>query len=283
MSNRRVPATPEATLPAEKTLSLLRQQVESLQKFKHAKHEEMKAEHSTWVDQTAMIIRRGFGTQHPNVIDFNFSDYAVGQYPQYEREAVKDQLNFEARIKKEESCLSTYIRELELNLPEKPNDQTPPTSTPDAPRDVILLCRRLHRYIVALANRRTGRPPVVVNDEYDVQYLLNAILRLHFDDVRPEEGTGSYAGGSARMDFLLKREQTVVEAKMTRENLKDRELGNELLQDVARYKQHQDCKQLVCLIYDPSHLVANPNGLQSDLERMSSAELAVAVLIVPER
>jgi hypothetical protein len=283
MANRRAPDLPEATWPADKTLSLLRQQVESLQKFKNAKYREKNAEHSTWVDQTAMIIRRGFGAQHPNVIDFNFSGYAVGEYPQYERQDTKDQLNFEARIKKEESCLSTYARELELTLPDKPSAPAVPTPARDALSDVISLCRKFHRFAVALANRSRGRPPLVLSDEYDVQYALNAILRLHFDDIRPEEGTGSYAGGSARMDFLLKSEQVVVEVKMTRSNLKDREIGDELLLDVTRYKQHPNCKRLVCLIYDPSHLIANPHGLQSDLERMSSDELGVTVLVVPEQ
>jgi hypothetical protein len=115
-----------------------------------------------------------------------------------------------------------------------------------------------------------------------VQYLLNALLRLHFDDVRTEEGTGSYAGGAVRMDFLLKAEQVVVETKMTRPALRDREIGDELLQDIARYKQHPDCKSLICLIYDPSHLIANPRGLQRDLERLSG-EMFVSIVIAPQQ
>ncbi|MFZ2001605.1 MAG: hypothetical protein WAU73_19615 [Candidatus Sulfotelmatobacter sp.] len=84
------------------------------------------------------------------------------------------------------------------------------------------------------------------------------------------------------MDFLLKAEQLVVEAKMTRPSLRDREIGDELLQDAARYQQHPDCKGLICLIYDPLHLIANPHGLQSDLEKLSNDRLSVAVVIIPE-
>lgn len=43
-----------------------------------------------------------------------------------------------------------------------------------------------------------------LEDEYDVQDLPHALLLLYFDDVRAEEWTPSYAGKSARMDFLLK-------------------------------------------------------------------------------
>ena len=64
-----------------------------------------------------------------------------------------------------------------------------------------------------------------VDDEYDVQYLTHALLLLDFEDVRPEEWTPSYAGGSSRMDFLMKAEKIVLEVKKTRKGLKAKEIG----------------------------------------------------------
>jgi REase_DpnII-MboI len=96
-----------------------------------------------------------------------------------------------------------------------------------------------------------------------------------------KKGQGRTREGAARMDFLLKAEQCVIEATMTRPDLKDREIGDELLKDIARYKHHPDCKALFCLIYDPTHLIANPRGLQRDLER-SSDEMSLNIVIVPE-
>ena len=64
--------------------------------------------------------------------------------------------------------------------------------------------QKFHRVARQLRNRHNGRPTLDVNDEYDVQDLLHALLKMYFDDVRPEEWTPSYAGKSARMDFLLK-------------------------------------------------------------------------------
>ena len=69
-----------------------------------------------------------------------------------------------------------------------------------------------------------------------MQDLLHTILKLHFDDVRPEEVTPSYAGSAPRVDFYLPRERIVVEAK-TRANLGQKEVANQLLIDVARYAQ----------------------------------------------
>jgi hypothetical protein len=54
-------------------------------------------------------------------------------------------------------------------------------------------------------DRHDGRPTLGVGDEYDVQDLLHALLRLFFDDIRPEERTPSYAGESTRMDFGRRR------------------------------------------------------------------------------
>jgi hypothetical protein len=283
MPSRRIPDPLPPDWPAAKALRQLRLQLDALQRFKSRGYPDAKAEHSSWFNEVAMILRHAFGIQHPNYSDFQSSGYAVGQYRQYEREEVKEQLNFDARVRKEESCVNTYIRELELMLPDEQTGQAPATSSPDTRSQLLLLCRRFHRCVTALAKREKGKAALVVSDEYDLQYLLNALLRVHFNDVRSEECTGSHAGGAARMDFLLKAEQLVVEAKMTRPTLKDREIGEELLLDIARYKQHPDCKELICLIYDPSYLIENPHGLGSDLEKMSSDELPVAVVITPER
>jgi len=67
------------------------------------------------------------------------------------------------------------------------------------------LFEKFHNVVKQLRSRYNGRPTVDVEDEYDVQDLLHALLRLYFEDVRVEEWTPSYAGGSSRMDFLLKK------------------------------------------------------------------------------
>jgi hypothetical protein len=82
---------------------------------------------------------------------------------------------------------------------------------------------------------------------------------------------------------LLKKEQMVVEAKMTRAALKDKEVANELIQDVARYQNHADCKKLLCLVYDPEALIKNPSGVESDIQKLSSHSLGVEAIIVPKR
>ena len=67
------------------------------------------------------------------------------------------------------------------------------------------------------------------------------------------------------MDFLLKEEGVVIEVKKTRQGLKDKEVGDQLIIDVERYQSHPDCKKLICFVYDPEGMIGNPEGFMNDL------------------
>lgn len=144
---------------------------------------------------------------------------------------------------------------------------------------VVRLLRRFHIAVRQLKHRYDDRPRYEVKDEYDVQDLLHVFLRGLFDDVRPEEYTPSYAGGSSRVDFLLKSEKMAIEVKMASASLRDKQIGEQLLIDIGRYKAHQDCKSLVCFVYDPNGNLKNPPGLEADLTKVHDG-LDVRVIIV---
>ncbi len=142
------------------------------------------------------------------------------------------------------------------------------------------LLKRFHLVVRQLNARHDNRPTIEVEDEYDVQDLLHALLTLHFDDIRPEEWTPSYAGSSSRMDFLLKQEQIIIEVKKTRKGLSVKEVGEQLIIDIEKYQAHPDCKILICFVYDPEGKIANPNGIVNDLNR-KEGDLTVKVIIAP--
>ncbi len=135
----------------------------------------------------------------------------------------------------------------------------------DALAVVATLCRRFHLFARQLRDRRRGRTTVRVADEYDVQDLMHALLKLHFDDVRAEEVTPSLAGKSARIDFLLESEGLAVETKMTRRSLGQKEVGDELIVDMRRYRSHPGLRTLVCFVYDPGGFCRAPSALENDL------------------
>ena len=142
----------------------------------------------------------------------------------------------------------------------------------------VMLCRRFHLFALQLQHRHDERGTIHVVDEYDVQDLMHALLKLHFEDVRAEEATPSVAGKSGRMDFLLKHEEIVVETKMTRRNLRQNEIGDELIIDMKRYRSHPDHRTLVCLVYDPAGYCHAPVALENDLTGADAGFRSVVIV-----
>jgi hypothetical protein len=143
------------------------------------------------------------------------------------------------------------------------------------------ICARFHLVVRQLRVRHSDRSTLDVNDEYDIQDLLHSLLLLFFEDVRAEEYTPSYAAKSARMDFLLRNEAIVVEAKMSRPGLTGKQVGEQLILDIARYQIHPNCKMLFCLVYDPDGRIQNPRGLESDLSGKQNG-IEVKVYVIPK-
>jgi hypothetical protein len=184
---------------------------------------------------------------------------------------------FDRGLTKSQEVLRAIIWEIEqFGIPVE-------TTADDPERAMIaveLICNRFHAVVRQLRQRHESRPTLDVSDEYDVQDLLHALLRLYFDDVRPEEWTPSYAGKCSRMDFLLKSERIVIEVKKTRPGLDAKKLGEELIIDCARYKSSPDCKTLVCFVYDPDARIVNAAGIENDLTRQEDG-FVVKVVITP--
>ena len=161
------------------------------------------------------------------------------------------------------------------------SDEPEAEDEPDRLNLLERLCLRFHAAARQLQARHGSRTTLTIEDEYDVQDLLHAILRLHFDDIRAEEWSPSYAGAASRVDFLLKQESIVVEVKKTRARMTPKTLGEELIIDRARYEKHPDCKTLVCFVYDPEGRIGNPVGIERDLED-HGGKLKVRVIIAPK-
>ena len=75
--------------------------------------------------------------------------------------------------------------------------------TPSSMETIYQIANRFPDVVARLKKRRKGRSPLIIGDEYDVQYLFQALLSVPFLDVRPEEPTPSVAGGTGRADTLL--------------------------------------------------------------------------------
>lgn len=192
------------------------------------------------------------------------------------------------RITADKTSVDAFVKQLDAEYTRRaqPSDDEGKPTSPSievASRNVLrAMLFRFHSVAVQLRQRHDARPTLDVSDEYDVQDLLHALLRLHFDDIRPEEWTPSYAGKSSRVDFLLKREAIVVEVKKTRAGLGEKQISEQLIIDIARYAKMGDCKTLVCFIYDPENRITNSGGLETDLSGDRDG-MFVEVMVLPKQ
>ena len=139
--------------------------------------------------------------------------------------------------------------------------------------------QRFPLVVTQLKVRREDRPTLNVDDEYDVQDLLHSLLKINYDDIRPEEWNPSYGGSSTKSDFLLKDEKIIIEVKHTRKGLTNIKLKEELIIDKDQYKQNQHCKTMCCFVYDPDNRIENPRGFEKDLQEESD-DFTCKVVIV---
>ena len=167
-----------------------------------------------------------------------------------------------------ESCivlLRVYRDKVELVWDDTPEIETAPQ--PDTIKTLEFIARRLPMMAAALRQRRAPKLPLTLDDEYDVQYFLYPLLLLFFEDVRAEVVTPTYASGSSRIDFVLGNEQVGVEVKKTRPSLNGKELADQLLIDIMRYRQYSDCKTLVGIVLDTDRYIVNPIKDEKDLSQ----------------
>lgn len=232
-------------------------------------------EFTKWRRDTEIAIERIFGPQSRNVADFE----AIGYSPQVLTTSSPDSVwsdSFHRGLAKADAVLASMIDEIR-----EYGDAESDAGTPDVLSLIERICLGFNRAARQLQARHADRTAMAIDDEYDVQDLMHALPLVHFDDVRREETTPSSAGAGARVDFLLKKEQIVVEVKKTRPSLKAKELGEQLIVDRARYEKHPDCKTLVCFVYDPECRIGNPVGIERDLED-HGGPLKVRVIIAPK-
>ena len=64
--------------------------------------------------------------------------------------------------------------------------------------------------------------------------------------------------------------------------LTDKQIGHQLIIDIARYRNTAGCKKLVCFVFDPDDRIVNRAGFETDLSR-SDRDFSVDVLVFPRR
>ncbi|MDV2980257.1 UNVERIFIED_CONTAM: hypothetical protein Q9R71_24070 [Actinomycetes bacterium ARC8] len=129
--------------------------------------------------------------------------------------------------------------------------------------------------------RRKSRDKVQVWNEYDVQDFMEMALRMLYADVRAEEYGPSHGGVNSRVDFLIKQEKILVEAKVSYKGHVNAQIVKELHDDLVHYSQVPGITDLVCAVYDLDGNFKNPGGFKNDLEAVRVGDLRVHIIAAP--
>ena len=232
------------------------------------------SEFISWNNAVIRFLEKNYGVDSTTTNNFKARDY----YPITYYECSGDDF-----VKKFEIDLNTSLEDLR-RLAEELDDEdiyikdNKNNICSNAKEKVIFLIEKFHTVAKQLKHRQKSKESFEINDEYDVQDLFHTLLHIYFNDIRAEEFCPSYAGKNTRTDFLLKDEKIFIEIKKTRDGLTDKELGDQLINDIAHYKMHSDCKTLICFVYDPEERIKNPIGIEKDIS--SEKEIDVHVKIV---
>jgi hypothetical protein len=260
-------------LKKSEAIAKLQQQIKAIEAI--ARLPRFSPESKKWHRDTEVAIEHIFGPNTRHLQDFRDVSYQPSMWGPGTPESYFDE-RFREGLQHARSVLESLVDEVNEYWELDVLDQLP------APLSRIeRLCDRFHLMARSLRVRHDKRSTIEVEDEYDVQDLFHALLKLDFEDIRREEWTPSYAGGSSRLDFLLKPQGIVIEVKKTRKQLGPKEVGDQLLIDIGRYQSHPDCRVLVCFVYDPESRIGNPSGLESDLSH-KHGKINVKVIVAPK-
>jgi len=231
-----------------------------------------------WYRDTEIAIERIFGEGTRHSKDFSKIRYSLGAFSTATPDSAFQEA-YQRGVNTAITVVESFIDEVNEYWDDDKNEHTIELSSVEK---IKLLIERFHKIARQLRSRYSNRDTLEIEDEYDVQDLFHALLKIYFEDIRPEEYTPSYAGAASRVDFLLKDEQIIIEIKKTRKNLGAKAIGEQLIIDSQRYQAHPNCNQLICFVYNPEGRVANPRGIENDLTKEING-IHVSVFITPDQ
>ncbi|MBR0910169.1 PD-(D/E)XK nuclease domain-containing protein [Bradyrhizobium japonicum] len=117
---------------------------------------------------------------------------------------------------------------------------------------VLRLCERLPKAAQVLAHRsHKEKTPYVISDEYDVQDLLQGLLRGYLEYSVQEDMLPKIAGvRSSRVDVSIEELGVLIEVKYAREAADQKRFLKELSEDLMQYAKWPHLKTLIFLVYN---------------------------------
>jgi hypothetical protein len=146
---------------------------------------------------------------------------------------------------------------------------------------VTAICERLPKAAKVLAKRRGKKPTFQLKDEYDVQDLLNCLLRAYLKFSVQEDPIGKIAGtNSSRADISVEEIGVLIEVKFVRSPQNQREFVRQFSEDLVLYTKWAPLKTLLYVVYNSSELPDSEALLKLDGEHIVAGKVFRSKMIL---
>lgn len=258
MPQRKPPArsasnpTPEQMQTCISMLQAIRPKFEELQQQQEIEHDELDSLTNRF--KTTVIEMYGPNSQ-PSERYEEWRAYWLSSWNQMDSKQKRHQQiqqDYRDGLKKSLKELDSVIEQLQLKL--QHGGMTPKMAPSAEIQLVMQLCGRLNHSAKVLNRRRAGKQPFEITDEYDVQDLLQAILRAYFKYSISEEPISKLAGSSSRADFAIQDLGVIIEAKYVHGPNEQDRISKQFAEDVQAYSLWAHLEHFFYVVYGADDL-----------------------------
>ena len=136
---------------------------------------------------------------------------------------------------------------------------------------IVLYLKNFYLFLEALTEsipdrrsklQRLKLQEIKIQNEYDLQHLLYAVLKPFVPDIRKEVSEDSGVG-TVRTDFKIEEIDLAIEAKCTRESIGQKKLTEEIEADIIHYQE----KNILFYVYDKEKMIKDKQNYEKQFNR----------------
>ena len=117
---------------------------------------------------------------------------------------------------------------------------------------------------------------IQIENEYDLQHLLYAVIKPLYPDARREVSDDSGVG-TVRSDIIILSLNTIIEAKCTRTSTNLKKLTEEIEADIVHYK----ADYIFFYIYDKEKIIKDRHAFETNFNRSFDGKEVRIIILQP--